>query len=285
MSTNPAIQVRGLVKKYGDKTAVAGIDLTVEQGEIFALLGPNGAGKTTTVEILEGYRSANSGEIKVLGFDPATKGSAAQKWRNKIGIVLQSANDAADLTVIETVSHFANYFDNPKDTHQVINAVGLSDKENSKTRQLSGGQRRRLDVALGIIGSPELLFLDEPTTGFDPEARRSFWELIRTLKSEGTTILLTTHYLDEAQELADRVGVINNGKIIEIAPPATLGGRNNARAKVMWLENGVSKELLTSNPTDEVIKLSKQFNGPIPELQVLRPNLEEIYLRMIGELK
>ena len=285
MSTNPAIQVRGLVKKYGDKTAVAGIDLTVEQGEIFALLGPNGAGKTTTVEILEGYRSANSGEIKVLGFDPATKGSAAQKWRNKIGIVLQSANDAADLTVIETVSHFANYFDNPKDTHQVINAVGLSDKENSKTRQLSGGQRRRLDVALGIIGSPELLFLDEPTTGFDPEARRSFWELIRTLKSEGTTILLTTHYLDEAQELADRVGVINNGKIIEIAAPATLGGRNNAPAKVTWLENGVSKELLTSNPTDEVIKLSKQFNGPIPELQVLRPNLEEIYLRMIGELK
>jgi len=285
MSTNPAIQVRGLVKKYGDKTAVAGIDLTVEQGEIFALLGPNGAGKTTTVEILEGYRSANSGEIKVLGFDPSTKGSAAQKWRNKIGIVLQSANDAADLTVIETVSHFANYFDNPKDTHQVINAVGLSDKENSKTRQLSGGQRRRLDVALGIIGSPELLFLDEPTTGFDPEARRSFWELIRTLKSEGTTILLTTHYLDEAQELADRVGVINNGKIIEIAPPATLGGRNNAPAKVTWLENGVSKELLTSNPTDEVIKLSKQFNGPIPELQVLRPNLEEIYLRMIGELK
>jgi ABC-2 type transport system ATP-binding protein len=285
MSTNPAIQVRGLVKKYGDKTAVAGIDLTVEQGEIFALLGPNGAGKTTTVEILEGYRSANSGEIKVLGFDPATKGSAAQKWRNKIGIVLQSANDAADLTVIETVSHFANYFDNPKDTHQVINAVGLSDKENSKTRQLSGGQRRRLDVALGIIGSPELLFLDEPTTGFDPEARRSFWELIRTLKSEGTTILLTTHYLDEAQELADRVGVINNGKIIEIAPPATLGGRNNAPAKVTWLENGVSKELLTSNPTDEVIKLSKQFDGSIPELQVLRPNLEEIYLRMIGELK
>ena len=168
MSTNPAIQVRGLVKKYGNKTAVAGIDLTVEQGEIFALLGPNGAGKTTTVEILEGYRSANSGDIKVLGFDPATKGSAAQKWRNKIGIVLQSANDAADLTVIETVSHFANYFDNPKDTHQVINAVGLSDKETSKTRQLAGGQRRRLDVPLGIIGSTELLFLYDPTTGFCP---------------------------------------------------------------------------------------------------------------------
>lgn len=208
MNTAPAIEVRGLVKKYSNKTAVAGIDLTVEQGEIFALLGPNGAGKTTTVEILEGYRKANSGEIKVLGFDPATKGIAGQKWRNRIGIVLQSASDAADLSVIETVSHFANYYQNPKDVDQVINDVGLTEKIDSKVHQLSGGQRRRLDVALGIIGSPELLFLDEPTTGFDPEARRSFWDLIRTLKSEGTTILLTTHYLDEAQELADRVRLL-----------------------------------------------------------------------------
>ena len=285
MNTAAAIEVRGLVKKYANKTAVAGIDLTVEQGEIFALLGPNGAGKTTTVEILEGYRSANSGDIKVLGFDPATKGSAGQKWRNRIGIVLQSASDAADLSVIETVSHFANYYENPKDIDQVINDVGLTEKIDSKVHQLSGGQRRRLDVALGIIGSPELLFLDEPTTGFDPEARRSFWELIRTLKSEGTTILLTTHYLDEAQELADRVGVINNGKLIEIAPPSTLGGRNTAPAKVTWVENGMSKEILTNNPTGEVIKLNQHFNGQIPELQVLRPNLEEIYLRMIGEVK
>ena len=285
MNTAAAIEVRGLVKKYANKTAVAGIDLTVEQGEIFALLGPNGAGKTTTVEILEGYRSANSGDIKVLGFDPATKGSAGQKWRNRIGIVLQSASDAADLSVIETVSHFANYYENPKDIDRVINDVGLTEKIDSKVHQLSGGQRRRLDVALGIIGSPELLFLDEPTTGFDPEARRSFWELIRTLKSEGTTILLTTHYLDEAQELADRVGVINNGKLIEIAPPSTLGGRNTAPAKVTWVENGMSKEILTNNPTEEVIKLNQHFNGQIPELQVLRPNLEEIYLRMIGEVK
>ena len=285
MNTAAAIEVHGLVKKYANKTAVAGIDLTVEQGEIFALLGPNGAGKTTTVEILEGYRSANSGDIKVLGFDPATKGSAGQKWRNRIGIVLQSASDAADLSVIETVSHFANYYENPKDIDQVINDVGLTEKIDSKVHQLSGGQRRRLDVALGIIGSPELLFLDEPTTGFDPEARRSFWELIRTLKSEGTTILLTTHYLDEAQELADRVGVINNGKLIEIAPPSTLGGRNTAPAKVTWVENGMSKEILTNNPTEEVIKLNQHFNGQIPELQVLRPNLEEIYLRMIGEVK
>ena len=285
MNTAAAIEVRGLTKKYGSKVAVAGIDLTVERGEIFALLGPNGAGKTTTVEILEGYRVANSGQVRVLGFDPATKGSLAQKWRNQIGIVLQSTNDAADLSVLETISHFANYYENPRDVKQVIEEVGLEEKVNAKVRELSGGQRRRLDVALGIIGSPELLFLDEPTTGFDPEARRSFWELIRTLKSEGTTILLTTHYLDEAQALADRVGVINEGVIIEIATPDTLGGRNNAPAKVTWLENGATQELLTKNPTEEVLKLSQKFNNQIPELQVLRPNLEEIYLRMIGELK
>ena len=285
MNTAAAIEVRGLTKKYGSKVAVAGIDLTVERGEIFALLGPNGAGKTTTVEILEGYRVANSGQVKVLGFDPATKGGPAQKWRNQIGIVLQSTSDAADLSVLETISHFANYYEKPRDVKQVIKEVGLEEKVNAKVRELSGGQRRRLDVALGIIGSPELLFLDEPTTGFDPEARRSFWELIRTLKSEGTTILLTTHYLDEAQALADRVGVINEGVIIEIATPDTLGGRNNAPAKVTWLENGVTQELLTKNPTEEVLKLSQRFNNQIPELQVLRPNLEEIYLRMIGELK
>jgi ABC-2 type transport system ATP-binding protein len=285
MNTSAAIEVRGLSKKYGNKVAVAGIDLTVERGEIFALLGPNGAGKTTTVEILEGYRVANSGQIRVLGFDPATKGATAQKWRNQIGIVLQSTNDAADLSVLETISHFANYYEKPRDVKQVIKEVGLEEKVNAKVRELSGGQRRRLDVALGIIGSPELLFLDEPTTGFDPEARRSFWELIRTLKSEGTTILLTTHYLDEAQALADRVGVINEGVIIEIATPDTLGGRNNAPAKVTWLENGVTQELLTKNPTEEVLKLSQRFDNQIPELQVLRPNLEEIYLRMIGELK
>jgi ABC-2 type transport system ATP-binding protein len=285
MNTAAAIEVRGLTKKYGSKVAVAGIDLTVERGEIFALLGPNGAGKTTTVEILEGYRVANSGQVKVLGFDPATKGGAAQKWRNQIGIVLQSTSDAADLSVLETISHFANYYEKPRDVKQVIEEVGLEEKVNAKVRELSGGQRRRLDVALGIIGSPELLFLDEPTTGFDPEARRSFWELIRTLKSEGTTILLTTHYLDEAQALADRVGVINEGVIIEIATPDTLGGRNTAPAKVTWLENGVTQEILTKNPTEEVLKLSQRFNNQIPELQVLRPNLEEIYLRMIGEVK
>jgi len=274
-----------LVKNYGSKSAVAGIDLQVENGEIFALLGPNGAGKTTTVEILEGYRNATAGEVKVLGFDPATKGEAGQRWRNRIGIVLQSTSDAADLSVLETISHFANYYEKPRDVNQVISEVGLEEKIDAKVRLLSGGQRRRLDVALGIIGSPELIFLDEPTTGFDPEARRSFWDLIKLLKSEGSTILLTTHYLDEAQALADRVGVINNGRIIEIATPQTLGGRNNAPAKVCWLEDGVTKEILSKDPTAEVAKLSQRFNGQIPELEVLRPNLEEIYLKMIGELK
>ena len=280
-----AIEVQGLVKRYGSKNAVDGIDLTVESGEIFALLGPNGAGKTTTVEILEGYRKATSGKVKVLGFDPATTGSSGQRWRNQIGIVLQSTSDAADLSVFETISHYANYYENPRNVEQVIDEVGLREKINAKARQLSGGQRRRLDVALGIIGSPKLLFLDEPTTGFDPEARRSFWELIKVLKAEGKTILLTTHYLDEAQALADRVGVINNGKIIEIATPETLGGRNNAPAKVTWLENGTKQQLLTKDPTIEVIKLNQKFGGSIPELEVLRPNLEEIYLKMIGELK
>ncbi len=285
MSSTAAIEVQGLVKRYGPKSAVDGINLSVESGEIFALLGPNGAGKTTTVEILEGYRTASAGTVKVLGFDPATKGSAGQKWRNKIGIVLQSTSDAADLSVFETISHYANYYDNPRDVDQVIDEVGLREKIDAKARELSGGQRRRLDVALGIIGSPELLFLDEPTTGFDPEARRSFWDLIKTLKAEGKTILLTTHYLDEAQALADRVGVINNGKIIEIATPQTLGGRNNAPAKVTWLENGVTNQILTKDPTTEVLKLSQRFSGSVPELEVLRPNLEEIYLKMIGELR
>ena len=283
ISPQVAIEIKSLVKIYGDKTAVNGINLTVAKGEIFALLGPNGAGKTTTVEILEGFRNLTSGEVKVLNFDPATKGEAGRKWRNRIGIVLQSTTDAADLTVQETVEHFAHYYENPRDVNQVIDAVGLRDKAKEYARNLSGGQRRRLDVALGIIGSPELLFLDEPTTGFDPEARRAFWELILKLRSEGTTIFLTTHYLDEAEALADRVGVITNGKIIEIATPATLGNRATAPARISWLENGKIAEIESLNPTAEIEKLIARFNGEIPQLQIIRPNLEDIYLRMIGE--
>jgi ABC-2 type transport system ATP-binding protein len=276
------INVRGLEKSYGSNQAVAGIDLTIESGEIFALLGPNGAGKTTTVEILEGFRDRDGGEVSVLATDPGVKGAQARTWRNRIGVVLQSTNDAGDLSVFETVSHFAKYYSNPRDADEVIGAVGLTDKSSALIRTLSGGQRRRLDVALGIIGSPELLFLDEPTTGFDPEARRAFWALIQDLRKSGTTILLTTHYLDEAEALADRVAVINKGKIIEVSTPALLGGRATSLATVSWKgPNGIQTER-TDNPTELIRKLTETYIDEIPELTVKRASLEDIYLEMIG---
>jgi ABC-2 type transport system ATP-binding protein len=278
-----AIQVKGLVKKYPNKLAVSGIDLNVESGEIFALLGPNGAGKTTTVEILEGYRNRDAGEVRVLGQDPGNLGKRSRNWRNQIGIVLQSTKDAEDLTVNEVVSHFANYYSNPRNPKQVIEEVGLTEKSSARIETLSGGQRRRLDVALGIIGNPEILFLDEPTTGFDPEARRQFWELIRKLRQEGTTILLTTHYLDEAEALADRVAVIADGKIIEVSTPAELGNRKSAKARITWTESGVSQIAITDTPTAFIKDLSSKFGGEIPDLSIIRPSLEDIYLEMIGE--
>jgi len=277
------IEVQGLRKSYADTKAVDGIDLSIAQGEIFALLGPNGAGKTTTVEILEGFRTADSGLISVLGFDPSQRGTGARIWRNRIGIVLQSTSDAGDLTVEETLSHFAKYYSAPRDVEEVITSVGLDEKRSALIRTLSGGQRRRLDVGLGIIGSPELLFLDEPTTGFDPEARRAFWALIQSLRKGGTTILLTTHYLDEAEALADRVAVITQGKILEVSTPSQLGGRASAKARVQWKADGVMREEMTDNPTEVVKKLAAQFPGEVPELQVLRPSLEDVYLSMIGE--
>ena len=276
------IEVRGLRKSYASLEAVRGIDLSITKGEIFSLLGPNGAGKTTTVEILEGFRTRDAGEVKVLGFDPATQGRASREWRNRIGIVLQSTSDAGDLTVSETISHFSGYYSNPRNPEEVIAAVGLEDKSKDLIRNLSGGQRRRLDVAIGILGNPELLFLDEPTTGFDPEARRAFWSLIDGLRNDGTTIVLTTHYLDEAEALADRVAVINHGQIIEVSTPKQLGGRSTSKALVQWRDNDEIKSEETENPTALVSTLTTQFSGEIPELSITRPSLEDIYLKMIG---
>ncbi|KAB8194929.1 ATP-binding cassette domain-containing protein [Nonomuraea phyllanthi] len=272
------MKVRGLAKRYGDVRAVGGIDLDIRQGEVFAILGPNGAGKSTTVEILEGYRTRDAGEVSVLGTDP---GRPTRAWRARLGIVLQTANDAAELTVRETVRHFATYYPDPRDPDEVIARVGLEEKAGSRIRQLSGGQRRRVDVALGIIGRPELIFLDEPTTGFDPEARRRFWELIDSLAHDGTTILLTTHYLDEAEALADRVAVIARGRIAAEGEPATLGGRAAAKATVAWAEDGVRRTVKTDEPTRTVAELSRRFDGEIPELTVTRPTLEDIYLDLV----
>jgi ABC-2 type transport system ATP-binding protein len=276
------IEVKGLTKSYGDVHAVRGVDLTIEQGEIFSILGPNGAGKTTTVEILEGFRVRDSGSVSVLGFDPNTKGHQSREWRDRIGIVLQSSSDAGDLTVLETINHFSGYYSNPRDVEEVIHSVGLKEKEGALIRNLSGGQRRRLDVALGIIGNPELIFLDEPTTGFDPEARRAFWSLIKQLRNDGATILLTTHYLDEAEALADRVAVINKGVIVEISTPAELGGRATSQATVQWRDGDQIKSEKSDNPTALVASLASRFNGEVPELIVTRPSLEDIYLEMIG---
>lgn len=275
------ISFRALKKSYGDIEVLHGIDLEIERGEIFALLGPNGAGKTTTVEILEGYRDRDGGEVWVLGIDPRDGGAT---WRDRIGIVLQDSADFPDLTVEESISHFRHYYSHPRNVDELIESVGLTEKRHEKIRNLSGGQRRRLDVALGIIGTPELLFLDEPTTGFDPKARRAFWELIKRLRDSGTTILLTTHYLDEAEALADRVGVITDGKILEIATPATLGGREKAKATVSWRDrNGVLHRVESEKPSELLARLLKEFDGEIPSLSVKRPTLEEIYLKMIGE--
>ena len=277
--TGKAVRVRGLVKVYDGRPAVDGIDLDVETGECVALLGPNGAGKTTTVEILEGYRRRDSGDVTVLGRDPAHPTSS---WRRQVGIVLQTATDNAELTVREVVEHFAHYYPDPRDPAAVMSAVGLADKRDTRTRNLSGGQRRRLDVALGIIGRPDVLFLDEPTTGFDPEARRSFWDLIEVLRADGSTILLTTHYLDEAERLADRVAVITDGRIVAEGDPASLGGRGSADAVVSWRSTEGTRSEKTAEPTRLISELAQHFDGEIPELTVRRPSLEDVYLSLVG---
>jgi ABC-2 type transport system ATP-binding protein len=275
-----AISIRGLVKRYGQFTAVDALDLDIRRGEIFALLGPNGAGKTTTVEICEGYRSRDGGEVRVLGEDPAR---GARAWKARIGIVLQSNSGESQLSVRETVASRADLYADPRDPDEVLELVGLTEKARVRGQALSGGQRRRLDVALGIVGRPELLFLDEPTTGFDPEARRQFWTLIRSLRELGTTMLLTTHYLDEAETLADRVGVITSGRLAQVAVPALIGGRETAPAVVSWTENGARRYTETATPTAFVRDLATRFPGEVPDLAVARPTLEDVYLRMIGD--
>ena len=269
-----------LHKRYRDQVALDGVDLEVRHAEVFALLGPNGAGKTTAIEILEGHRPRDSGEVAVLGQDP---GRAGDDFRARIGIVGQSQAGALDeLSVDEVVRHFARYYPRPRDPSALIEVVGLQEKRSARVRQLSGGQRRRLDVALGVIGNPELLFLDEPTTGFDPEARRKFWGLVRSLADTGTTVLLTTHYLEEAEALADRLAVIVGGRIAATGTPATLGDRTSSSATVTWQDADGARTVQTDEPTQVVTKLAGRFGGEIPGLTVSRPTLEDVYLQLIG---
>ncbi|MFI1765678.1 ABC transporter ATP-binding protein [Streptomyces sp. NPDC020800] len=276
-----AVHVRGLRKQYADVTAVDGIDLGIRRGEVFGLLGPNGAGKSTTVEILQGNRSRDAGEVSVLGTDPAT---GTRAWRSRVGIVWQDESAPAELTVRETVRHFARYYPRPRDSEEVIGLVGLGTKANSRVKTLSGGQRRRLDVALGVIGGPELLLLDEPTTGFDPAARHRFWDLIRLLADEGTTILLTTHYLEEAEALAGRLAVVVRGRVVAEGGPGELRERYGTGATVTWTEpDGSVRVEHTDTPTRTVAALLSRFDGEIPGLTVTRPTLEDVYLRLTGQ--
>ena len=273
-----AIEVSGLRKSYLGQPAVVDVSFEVSRGEIFGLLGPNGAGKTTTVEILEGLRHRSGGEVRVLGTDP---GRSGRDWRDRIGIVLQTASDHAAWRVGELAGQMASYFSHPMPVAEALAAVGLDDRVKSLISELSGGLRRRLDVALGIIGRPEVLFLDEPTTGLDPEVRRQFWHMIRKLSQDGTCILLTTHYLDEAEQLADRVGVLIDGTIAEIATPALLGS-DGTGSTVSWLQHNQVKRISTVDVVKTIQELEKQFGGPVPNLEVRRPSLEDRYLRLIG---
>jgi ABC-2 type transport system ATP-binding protein len=278
-ATDAAIRIRGLRKVYGGVAAVDGIDLDIARGETFALLGPNGAGKSTTVEILEGYRVRTAGEVSVLGTDPA---HGDLDWKARLGIVLQSATESGVYTVREQLTHFARFYPDPRDVDEVIAAVGLEEKARTRISKLSGGQRRRVDVALGIVGRPELLFLDEPTTGFDPEARREFWQLIRGLKAEGTTILLTTHYLDEAAQLGDRAGIILGGRLVDVGRVDELGGREARVPIVRWRDpSGAPREERTEAPAALVASVVRELGGEPAGLEVIRPSLEDIYLELV----
>jgi ABC-2 type transport system ATP-binding protein len=280
--SDPAIQVSGLRKSYGGLEAVRGIDFEVQRGEVFGLLGPNGAGKTTTVEILEGYRDRTAGEVAVLGFDP---GERPRALRAKVGIVLQSTGIYRHIRVREAVAHFAAMYPHPRDVDEVIAVTGLEGKESAMTRTLSGGQLRRLDLALALVGDPEVIFLDEPTTGFDPAARRNAWETIRSLKRLGKTVLLTTHYLDEAQALADRVAIIKDGRIAVEGAPLELGASSTYRVAY---RNGDGS--LVERETDDPTTLLHELTGQalargerLEGLMVSRPSLEDVYLELTAD--
>ena len=275
-----AVRVRNLRKTYGDRAVVDGVSFEIERGETFALLGPNGAGKSTTVEILEGYRRRTSGDVEVLGVDPATGGL---DLKARLGIVLQSTGQSGMVTVREQLRQFAGFYPDPRDVDEVIAAVGLESQAKTRISKLSGGQQRRVDVALGIIGRPELLFLDEPTTGFDPHARREFWELIRRLQAEGTTIVLTTHYLDEAAQLADRVAVIAAGRLQAIGPVAGFGGEAARVPIVRWKEDGMLRQERSDDPFGFATALAARLGEAPAELEIVRPSLEDVYLEMVGE--
>jgi ABC-2 type transport system ATP-binding protein len=277
--SDAVVSVRDLRKSYGSFAALDGVSFDIQRGETFALLGPNGAGKSTTIEILEGYRNRTSGEASVLGIDPQHGGIP---WKARLGIVLQDTGESGDVTVHEQLTHFAGYYPNPRSVDEVIAAIGLQEKSKTLIRKLSGGQRRRVDVALGIIGRPELLFLDEPTTGFDPEARRSFWDLIDRLKREGTTILLTTHYLDEAAHLSDRAGVIAGGKLIDIGQINEIGGAAARIPIVRWTDATGGHEQRTNDPGAVVADLVKRIGEPT-NLEVVRPSLEDVYLDLVRD--
>jgi ABC-2 type transport system ATP-binding protein len=277
-----AISVSDLRKSYGALEAVRGISFEVQQGEVFGLLGPNGAGKTTTVEILEGYRKRDAGQVEVLGTDPARAGSV---WRERIGVVLQSSAMYETLTVGEMLNVFAGYYREPRPVDEVVELIGLQEKRDNRVRLLSGGQRRRLDLGLALVGDPELIFLDEPTTGFDPGARRRAWETIRGLRSLGKTILLTTHYLDEAEQLADRVAVLRQGEIVASGAPTELTG-SVRQTEIRYRENGHEVVLHTDEPTRLLHELTDKALSEGRELESLvvrRPSLEEVYLSLTEE--
>ena len=278
----PAIEVTDLHKSYGDVEAVRGVSFAVERGEVFGLLGPNGAGKTTTVEILEGYRRRSAGEVRVLGQDPETRDRRLQE---RIGIVLQSCGFYPRATVGEAVRHFAKAYSAPRDPAETIALVGLDGKADARTKDLSGGQRRRLDLALALVGDPELVFLDEPTTGFDPAARRNAWGVVRRLKELGKTVVLTTHYLDEAQELSDRVAIVQGGRIVAEGPPSQLGSAS-ASYRVSYLSQGRRVEHQTGDPTELLHRLTRDAlarGERLDGLTVARPTLEEVYLELTRE--